>query len=166
MKAELTAEHAWLRRLVGEWRHEVVAMDGAAQPAGTLGGTETVRPLGDAWVLAEGSGRMPDQTPTQTLMTLGYDPAQGCFVGTWIGSMMNHLWFYRRGMLDAQQRVLTLEADGPRFDGKPGTAQYRDVIEVVDDDERLLHGNVLGDDGQWTRFMTARYRRVRAGGGR
>jgi len=26
--------------------------------------------------------------------------------------------------------------------------------------ERLLHGNVLGADGRWNRFMTARYLRV------
>ena len=68
--------------------------------------------------------------------------------------------------LEARRAELDRMPDGPRFDGKPGTAQYRDVIEVVGDDERLLHGNVLGDDGQWTRFMTARYRRVPVGGGR
>jgi hypothetical protein len=161
MKAEITAEHAWLHRLVGEWHHEMVAIDGAEQPAGTMTGTETVRTLGEAWLLAEGLGRMPDGAPTQTLMTLGYDPAQQCFVGAWIGSMMNHLWHYRRGTLDADRRVLTLEADGPRFDGTPGLAQYRDVIEIVDADTRLLHGNVQLDDGTWSRFMTARYRRAR-----
>ena len=81
MKAEITEQHAWLHRLVGEWHHEMVAMDGAEQPAGTMAGTESVRTLGDAWVIAEGHGRMPDGTPTQMLMTLGYDPAQQCFVG-------------------------------------------------------------------------------------
>lgn len=159
MKAELTAEHAWLRRLLGQWRMDMFAMDGKEQLEGTMGGTETVRSLGDAWVLAEGKGQMHG-TPTQSLMTLGYDPAQGVFVGTWIGSMMNHLWVYHRGTLDASQRLLTLESDGPRFDGKPGSAHYRDVIEIVSDDERLLHGNVQLDDGTWSRFMTARYRRA------
>ena len=161
MKAEVTAQHAWLRGLLGEWSHEVVSSDGAEQPAGTMGGVETVRALGDTWVLAEGRGQMPDGTPTQTLMTLGFDPAQQVFVGTWVGSMMNHLWVYRRGTLDAAERVLTLEAEGPRFDGKPGTAQYRDTIEIVNDDERRLHGSILLDEGRWTCFMTVRYRRVR-----
>jgi hypothetical protein len=165
MKAEITAEHAWLQRLVGEWTHEMASMDGQDQEPGTLGGVETVRALGEAWVLAEGHGQMPDGAPTRTMMTLGFDPAQRCFVGTWIGSMMNHLWVYR-GTLDADQRVLTLSAEGPAFDGPPGTmAQYRDVIEIVDDNERLLHGNVQGADGKWVRFMTARYRRVRGGAG-
>jgi hypothetical protein len=161
MKAEITAEHAWLHRLVGEWRHEMATLDGVDQPAGVMAGSESVRRLGDAWVLAEGRGQMPDGSVTQTLMTLGYDPARQCIVGSWIGSMMNHLWYYQRGTLDADRRVLTLEADGPRFDGQPGLAHYRDVIEIVDDDTRLLHGNVQLDDGTWSRFMTARYRRER-----
>lgn len=162
MKAEVTPEHAWLRRLVGEWTFEMASMDGEPQPPGKLGGVESVRALGDVWVLAEGRGQMPDGTPTQSQMLLGYDPAQRAFVGTWIGSMMNHLWIYRAGALDAAQRVLTLNAEGPAFDGTPGKmAQYRDVIEIVDADERLLHGNVQREDGSWSRFMTARYRRVR-----
>jgi hypothetical protein len=160
MKAEITVEHGWLKQLLGEWRTEMAEMEGVAQPAGTHAGVETVRPLGDVWIVAEGRNQMPDGTPAQTLMTLGYDPAQRCFVGTWHGSMMNHLWYYRRGTLDDSQRVLTLEADGPRFDGQPGQAQYRDVIEIVDADTRLLHGNVQMPDGRWSRFMSARYRRV------
>ena len=162
MKADVTAEHAWLRRLVGEWTSEMVSMDGQPQPPGTMGGVESVRALGDVWVVADGRGQAPDGSPTQTQMLLGYDPAQGAFVGTWVGSMMNHLWIYRAGALDAEQRMLSLEAEGPAFDGTPGKlAQYRDVIEIVDENERLLHGNVRRDDGSWSRFMTARYRRVR-----
>jgi hypothetical protein len=162
MKAEVTAEHAWLRRLVGEWTYEMAFLDGEPQPAGTMPGVETVRALGDVWVLAEGRGQGPDGTPTQSQMLLGYDPQQRAFVGTWVGSMMNHLWIYRAGALDARQRILTLSAEGPSFDGAAGKmAQYRDEIEVVDDDERLLHGNVQREDGSWSRFMTARYRRTR-----
>lgn len=162
MKAEVTAEHAWLSRLVGEWTSEMVSIDGEPQPAGTMAGIETVRALGDVWFLAEGRGQMPDGARTQSQMLLGYDPQQGRFVGTWIGSMMNHLWVYRAGALDAAQRVLALNAEGPAFDGTPGRmAQYRDEIEIVDADERLLHGNVQREDGSWSRFMTVRYRRAR-----
>lgn len=162
MKAEVTAEHAWLRRLVGEWTFEMASIDGKPQPAGTMAGVETVRALGDVWVLAEGRGQGPDGTPTQSQMLLGYDPQHRAFVGTWIGSMMNHLWIYRGGALDAEQRLLRLNAEGPAFDGTPGKmAQYRDEIEIIDADERLLHGNLQLEDGSWSRFMTARYRRTR-----
>lgn len=157
MKAEITAEHAWLRRLVGEWRYEMPGPDGG----GTVSGAETVRLLGDAWLLLEGRGTMPDGTPAQTLMTIGFDPSQHCFVGTWIGSMMNYLWVYRGGALDAAQRLLRLPAEGPSFEETGKLVQYCDEIEIVSDAERLLHGNSLGADGQWSRFMTSHYRRVR-----
>jgi hypothetical protein len=155
MKAEVTEEHAWLRRLVGQWHVEMPGPDGA-----TMTGTETVRALGEVWVLCEGRGQMPDGSSSQTLMTLGYDPAQRCFVGTWIGSMMNHLWVYRGGTLDGAQRLLALPSEGPSFDAPGKLVQYRDEIEIVSADERLLHGNMLGDDGRWQRFMTARYLRT------
>jgi hypothetical protein len=156
MKAAVTAGHAWLRQLVGEWRVEMPGPDGAM-----LTGSETVRALGDVWVLLEGRGQMPDGSPSHSLMTLGYDPAQRCFVGTWIGSMMNHLWVYRGGTLDAGRRRLALPGEGPAFDAPGRLAQYRDEIEIVGPDERLLEGRVLGEDGRWQRFMTARYHRVR-----
>jgi hypothetical protein len=90
------------------------------------------------------------------VMTLGYDPEKGRFVGTWVGSMMPVLWVYDGG-LDEAGKVLTLEADGPSMAGDGKTAKYRDVIEIVDDDHRLFRAQVLGDDGRWHQFMTARY---------
>lgn len=158
MKATLTDEHAWLRQLVGAWRVEMPGHDGGPPTEGT----ETVRALGENWVLLEGGGQMGADV-SATVMTLGYDPAQGVFVGTWIGSMMNHLWVYR-GELDGERRVLSLACKGPAFDDPGKLVNYRDEIELVSADERRLHGNVQGDDGRWTRFMTARYVRIgRAG---
>jgi hypothetical protein len=81
-------------------------------------------------------------------------------VGTWIGSMMSHLWVYD-GALDAAERVLTLDAQGPDMAGTGKMAQYRDVMEVESDDHRVLTSHALGDDGKWHRFMTAHYRRKR-----
>ena len=156
MKATVTDEHAWLRALVGEWRYEMPSADGG----GSVGGTESVRMLGDVWLLAEGRGQMPDGSPSQSQMLLGYDPGRRCFVGTWVGSMMNHLWVYRGGMLDPSRRMLSLPSEGPSFDMPGKIVQYRDEIEIVSADERLLHGNALGDDGRWVRFMSARYRRT------
>jgi hypothetical protein len=80
-------------------------------------------------------------------------------VGTWIGSMMTHLWIYE-GKLDADKRVLTLEAEGPAMADDGTMASYRDVIEVVSNDHRILTSHMLGDDGTWQQFMTAHYRRT------
>jgi len=93
------------------------------------------------------------------MMTLGYDAEKGGYVGTWVGSMMSHLWFYERGTLDAAKKVLTLESEGPSFTGESKTSRYRDAMELLDADRRAVASEVLGSDGKWQRFMICNYRR-------
>lgn len=151
--------HRWLQRLVGEWKWEMEAPAGPDQPAMKHEGTESVRPLGELWTIGEGSSTMPDGTAASTVMTLGYDPARQRFVGTFIGSMMTHLWIYE-GRLDASGDKLTLDAEGPTFTGDGEMAQYQDEMEWVSDDHRVLRSRVL-QGGEWQQFMEAHYRRVR-----
>jgi len=160
MQAEPQEQHRWLQKLVGEWDVEFEAVMGPDQPSTKSAGTESVRALGDLWVLGEGRGEMPDGTPATTVLTLGYDPQKQRFVGTWIGSMMTYLWVYD-GELDAAQRVLTLNSDGPSMTGDGALAKYRETIEFKSDDHRVFTSRVLGDDGTWQQFMTAHYRRQR-----
>ena len=158
MQAEPRQEHQWLQKLVGEWTYETEASMGPDQPPMKTGGTESVRSLGGLWVMAEGQGEMPDGSAATTVMTLGYDPQQKGYVGTWIGSMMTYLWVYD-GTLDADGRVLTLAADGPDMSVEGKMAKYKDVIEFKSDDHRVLTSHMLGEDGTWHQFMTANYRR-------
>ncbi|MBF2037011.1 MAG: DUF1579 domain-containing protein [Leptolyngbyaceae cyanobacterium T60_A2020_046] len=151
-------EHHWLHQLIGNWRDEIEAMMGPDQPLETMTGTEQVRSLGELWVVAEGQGKLCGDEMTTTLMTLGYDPDTQRYVGTWIGSMMAHLWVYD-GELDVDQQRLTLSAQGPAMSGEGKTVHYRDVIELQSRDRRTLISYALGDDGQWRSFMTATYTR-------
>ncbi|HSO74253.1 MAG TPA: DUF1579 domain-containing protein [Blastocatellia bacterium] len=160
MQTEPQKEHLWLHKLLGEWTSEM-SMSEETQEKST--GSETVRKLGDLWVLCEGRGEMPGGGTAHMLMTLGYDPRKKRYVGTWVGSMMTWMWIYE-GSLDATQKVLTLSSEGPQFtpegkivDGK--SAKYRDVIEFKSDNHRVLTSHVLGEDGKWNQFMTAHYRR-------
>lgn len=158
MNTEPQNEHQWLQKLVGEWTYETEATMEPGTPPEKSTGTESVRSLGGLWILAEAQGEMPGCGAVTMMITLGYDPQQQRYVGTWIGSMMTHLWVYD-GELDATERVLTLNAEGPAMDGKGKMAKYKDVIEFKNDDHRVLTSHVLADDGQWHKFMTANYRR-------
>jgi Protein of unknown function (DUF1579) len=158
MHIEPQKEHQWLQRIVGEWTYETEAMTGPDKPSGKFNGTETVRSVGGLWIVAEGRGEMPGGGTMTTLMTIGYDPQKKRYVGTWIGSMMAKLWLYE-GALDAAERVLTLESEGPHMTTAGKTAQYRDVIELASDDHRVFSSHMLGDDGKWHHFMTTQYRR-------
>jgi hypothetical protein len=73
---------------------------------------------------------------------------------------MTYLWIYD-GEMDANERVLTLNAEGPAMSGEGKMAKYRDVIEFKSDEHRVLTSHILGDDGLWHQFMTAHYRRTR-----
>ena len=157
MKMEPQKEHNWLQKLVGEWTFEGEALE-PGQPPSKSTGTESVRSIGDLWFLAEGQGEMPGCGAATMVMTLGYDPQKKRYVGTWVGSMMPHLWVYD-GVLDEDERVLTLDAEGPSMAADGKMAKYRDVIEFKSDDHRVLTSHVLSDDGKWQQFMTAHYRR-------
>jgi hypothetical protein len=137
-------EHKWLQRFVGEWTSETEMSMEPGKPPEKVFGTDSVRSLGGLWILAEGTGDMPGSGPMS---------------GTWIGSMMTHLWVYD-GALDPAERALTLEAEGPSMEAPESKmGKYRDVMEFKSDDHRVLSSYMLGADGAWQQFMTVHYRR-------
>jgi hypothetical protein len=163
MKAEPQKEHQWLHKLVGDWTFEGECSMGPGQPPMKNAGVESVRSLGGLWTVGEGHGELPDGSgPATSIMTLGYDPQKGCFVGSFVASMMSHLWIYENGTLDATGKVLTLDARGPSFSGDGAIADYQDIIAWMSDDQRTLSSRMRGEDGSWGPvFMTAHYRRKR-----
>jgi uncharacterized protein DUF1579 len=158
MEMQPQKEHEWLQQLVGEWTSEAEAPMEPGKPPQTFTGTETVRSLGGLWIVAEGQGEMPGGGAMTTVMTLGYDPQRKRYLGTFIGSMMTHLWVYD-GALDAGARVLTLDTEGPSMAGDGRIAKYQDAIELKSRDHRVLTSRMLGEDGTWHPVMTAHYRR-------
>ena len=159
MQAEPQTEHHWLQKLVGEWTYEAEALMVPGKPLEKCTGSESVRSLGGLWILAEGKGEMPGGGAATMVLTLGYDPQKKRYVGTWVGSMMTHLWVYD-GALDADGKVLTLESEGPDMSAPGKMAKFRDVIEFKGDDQRTITSSMLGADGNWLEVMTANYRRI------
>jgi uncharacterized protein YndB with AHSA1/START domain len=151
-------EHGWLHRMLGEWSYESECDGPPGQPPMRATGVERVRSLGGYWVIGEAEGEMPGGGPARWIMTVGFDARTGRFRGTWVGSMMGHMFLYD-GALSEDGRTLALESEGPSFTGE-GTSRYRDVMEMLDDDTRLLTSHVQGEDGGWTGFMRATFRRT------
>jgi hypothetical protein len=153
-------EHEWLQALVGEWTVEGEATMEPGKPPMKYQGSESVRSLGGLWILSEGKGGMPEDGAMTTIMTLGYNPQRRRYVGSFVASMMTHMWLYD-GALDARRNVLTLDTEGPDMAAEGKMARYQDVIELKDRDHRTLTSQVLGEDGRWHQFMRAEYRRKR-----
>ncbi|MCL4203640.1 MAG: DUF1579 family protein [Pirellulaceae bacterium] len=158
MFAAPQAEHEWFQALLGEWEFTHQCIMGPDQPPSEATGTLTARTLGGLWTTLECRGESPEGGPWSSLFTLGFDPVQNRYVGTFVASMMTHLWLYQ-GQLDHTGRRLVLDVEGPRFDGL-GMAQYQDIFEIVDRDHWILRSQVLGDDGQWMQFMEGHHRRI------
>ncbi len=147
-------QHEWLQQLVGEWN---VSSEAIMEPGGdstTWESKESIRSIGGLWIVAEGTADYDGQSFT-SLMTLGYDPNKGAFVGSWIDTIQPTMWSYV-GHLDESKRLLTLEAEGPSFGDPSKTAKYRDQIELIGSDEKKTTSSVLGEDGSWSTFMTVK----------
>jgi hypothetical protein len=152
-------EHEWLQQLVGDWTFEGECDMGPDQPKMKHAGTETVRSIGGLWIIGEGRGDMPGGEGEMSMrLTLGYDPAKQRYVGSWVGSMMTNLFVYE-GQLEDNGKILPLNTEGPSFSEPGKLAPYQDVIEIVDDNTRLLRSRTPGPDGAWVEFMVARYTR-------
>lgn len=146
-------QHLWLLQWVGEWRYDMSGM------GHKMTGTETIRPLGQLWIIGEGNDESAS-VEGRTRLTLGYDSKKERFVGSWVGAMMDMQWVYD-GELDAAGNTLTLHCEGPDFDGSGRIAKYKDVFEVKSPDLRVLHAWTQDAAGEWTEFMTSEYHRVK-----
>ena len=151
--AKALPEHRFLERLVGTWNVTSEDMSGHEQ------WTEVVRSLHGAWFVAEGSGQMPDGSgAATTVLTLRYAASKGRYIGTWIGSMMEHMWIYE-GDVSPDGKVLDLYTRGPDCQGRGGEQDYRERIAFIDDDNRTFTSFAKQPDGSWQQLMEARYAR-------
>lgn len=152
-------EHQWLQRMVGEWTYEAESEAAPGQAPIRDTGTETVRSLGGMWTVGEARSDA-GKSETASIITLGYDSAKGRVVGSFVASMMDNLWIYE-GSLDEAGRVLTMDTEGPSFTEEGKTARYRDSIEIVSDDHRVMTSRYQTADGGWHPFMTMHYQRAK-----
>ncbi len=152
------AEHEWLKKLLGEWRTEAVMTmpDGSTM---TSRGSERVVSLGGLWAFTEGDGEVPGGQQMQYKTGLGYDVSFKEYRGFWIADQSSHLWKYV-GTLSEDGRTMTLDCEGPHMEKDGETANYRDVIELIDENTRTMTSYAQDDQGEWSAFMKVTYTRV------
>jgi hypothetical protein len=150
-------EHELLKQFAGKWETSAESAPAPGQPAMKCAGTIDAKMLGDLWVVSEMEADMMG-TKFKAIQTIGYDGASKKYVGTWVDSMISHMWKYE-GSVDKTGKILTLEAEGPNF-MKPGeTSKFRDVYEFKSKDLIATTSMMQGDDGQWITFMTGTAKR-------
>jgi Protein of unknown function (DUF1579) len=150
-------EHALLKQLAGEWVTESEGTMGPGQPAMKATGTITGKMLGGFWVISEYETHVQGSV-IHAIQTIGYDTEKKKYVGTWVDSMLGHIWNYE-GEVDASGKVLTLEAEGPNFAVPGKKTLFRDAYEFKSNDLIVATSSMLGDDGKWVTFMTGQVKR-------
>lgn len=153
-----TKDHEWLKQLVGEWDVTFKISMQPDQPPAESAGTDSVRMLGDYWVVAETKSTMMG-APFSGILSLGYNALKEQFNGTWIDSMGGQLWVYKGTLNDAGD-ALTLETEGPSLtEGPDKTARYKEVIQITGKDSRTFTSNTETEPGKWMKILTIEYRR-------
>jgi hypothetical protein len=159
MATKPVAEHQWLQQLIGEWRIESEMMMGPDKPKLKGEGKESTKSLGGLWAYGEGTMTTPDGSSMNYYTALGFDVTFKEYRGSWIADASSHLWRYT-GELSADGKKMTLACEGPDMMKDSGTANYRDVIEIIDANNRTLTSYGQDDKGDWHEFMKAHYTRV------
>lgn len=154
-----TKEHQWLKQFAGEWESDSEAVIEPGQPPLQCEGTMSSRMLGELWVVSEVTAEMSGTTVTG-IQTIGYDPTKKQYVGTWVDSMMNHMWQYK-GTVDESGTKLMLEAEGPNFMAGGKLTKFRDAYEFKSKDHIIATSSMLTEDGKWITFMTGHMRRTK-----
>ena len=151
-------EHQWLQKLVGNWRTEAEMDMG---PGGIVksSGTETVKNVGGLWAFAEGKATMPGGEAMEYYVALGYDVSFKEYRGARFMSASSHLWKFN-GSLSADGKTMTLDCVGPNMYKDGETANYREVIELIDDNHRTYTSFGEDESGKMQQYMKAHYTRV------
>ena len=102
---------------------------------------------------------MPNGAPMTYYSALGYDVSFKEYRGCWFASVSSHLW-KQAGGLSADGKILTLNCVGPNMTKDGETANYRFVIEIVDENHRTMTEYGQDDNGEWQEFIKSRYTRA------
>ena len=154
-----TANEAWLQQLVGDWTYEFSTSDDSDHPGATASGTETVRAVGDVWVMLENRGIAADGSASHSITIVGFEPEKSRFAGSVAGTAVPVLFVYE-GQVGEDGSSLVLETEGPAMTEGQEVDRYRDVIHILDENTRETSAQVLSDGGEWREFMRSRFRRV------
>jgi len=155
-KPEAGPEHLWLQKFVGEWLTQGEVNCGESCMA--TSGTESTRALGDFWIITEIRSAVGEGAEFHGIMQLGYDEANGGFVGSFIDNMGTHMWKYA-GERNAGGNAVVLSSEGPFPDDRSRMMQVRETLEMLDENTRRFTSEVQGEDGNWTVLFTSTARR-------
>jgi hypothetical protein len=153
-----TREHKEMAREVGVWDAEAsLRVSPDAGPV-TSKGVETVKMMGEFWLVSTFEGEMMGQ-PFRGQGQTTYDPLKKKYVGTWIDTMaptLNTL----EGDYDVKTHTLTMMMTGvDPMTSKP--MKWKTVTRYESDDAKTfeMYLPAEGQEGQWWKTFEIKYKR-------
>ncbi len=151
------AQHEWLQQFAGDWESEVeIFFDPAGPPMQTTG-REKLRMLGGFWLISESTSDC-EKMPYSNIITIGYSPAKGKYIGSCVDSMMAKMWIYE-GTVSGNKITLATEGECPDKPGK--VRQFSESLELVDQDHKVFKSQIQQDDGTWQTCLVVKATRVK-----
>jgi len=158
---KLTPEHKALANDVGVWDADMfVYVPGMKEPIAAGHGVETKTLLsGGLWALSEFKGDFA-AVPYEGRGQIGFDPAKGKYVSSWIDSASAKL-LVQEGTYDEKTKTVTMigEGDDPRGGS---TATLRTTVHQPDAETRVLTLSIKpkgGKDSEYVKFFEIRYKK-------
>jgi hypothetical protein len=153
-----TKEHKEMAREVGVWDAETsLRVTPDAEPV-TSKGVETVKMMGQFWLVSTYEGDMMGQ-PFHGQSQTTYDPLKKKYIGTWIDTMaptLNTL----EGDYDPATHTLTMMMNGvDPMTAKPMTWKTITRYESNDAKTFEMHLPVEGQEGKWWKSFEIKYKR-------
>jgi len=148
-------EHKMLKMDEGVWNAQISMWTGSESDPIQSTVKETNSMLGELWSIGKMEGNIAG-TDFVGFATLGYDPMQKKYVGTWIDSVTPVIT-HMEGTYDPQTKTLTLFYF--TF-GQNGEKEERKNVMVYKDHNTRDFMMYIKNGGEWTRAMAILYKRI------
>ena len=150
-----TEQHDLVTEMEGSWDVRCEYLIDPANPM-TAKATEKVETVGPYWTVSRFKSRLGGE-PFEGRATLGFDPRQGRWVSTWIGSNDPFLWSFV-GDWDESAQTLTMYGKGPSPHG-PELVDYVTIERRLGSDERTFEMSFRLPDGSSVPLFRYSYKR-------
>lgn len=154
---QVSDEHKLLHKDVGTWdaTMKIFPQEGA-EPIESKGTEKNELLQGGMWLVSRFSGEIFGM-PFSGMGTVGYDPIDKKYVGTWVDSISPHLTVLK-GEYDAAKKTMTSIAEGRDFETGQVT-QSKHITRFIDDNTRVFEIHAKEEGGKERKVLEIQYKR-------
>jgi hypothetical protein len=154
---QATEHHRILQQDVGTWDATMKIWPAAdAAPLESKGTEKNELLPGGMWLVGRFEGEVLGM-PFTGASTLGYDPVEKKYIGTWIDSMTPYLTTLK-GDYDVATKTLTAIAEGRDFEKGGAITKSKQISRDIDENTRSFEIH-MNEDGKERKVMEIMYKR-------